>query len=109
MKHKRSKATDIPQKVKNKVWERDGMRCIICGNQIAMPNSHYIPRSSGGLGIEQNVVTMCADCHHEYDNGSMREVYGKEIREHLQKHYPGWSEADLVYNKFKWLEVAVNG
>ena len=23
----------------------------------------------GGLGIEQNVVTLCIQCHHDYDNG----------------------------------------
>ena len=28
MKSKRAKATDIPQKVKQAVWERDGGRCV---------------------------------------------------------------------------------
>ena len=106
MKHKMSKATDIPQRVKKAVWERDNHRCIICGNPESMPNSHYLPRSSAGLGIEQNVVTMCAKCHHEYDNGSMRDIYKAEIKEYLISKYPDWNEADIVYNKFKWLEVA---
>lgn len=107
MKHKKSKATDIPQKVKKKVWERDGMRCKMCGNPTAMPNAHYIPRSSGGLGIEENVVTMCAECHHEYDNGSKRDIYKEEIKEYLISKYPDWNEEDLVYDKFHWLKGVV--
>ena len=37
------------------------------------PNMHYISRAQGGLGIEENVVTGCQECHHEYDNGAKRE------------------------------------
>lgn len=43
--NKRSKACDISQKVKKKVWERDNHRCIICGSPYAMPNAHYISRA----------------------------------------------------------------
>ena len=66
MKSKRAKACDISKKVKDRVWERDGGRCIICGSPYAMPNSHYIRRSQGGLGIEENIVTMCLCCHNMY-------------------------------------------
>ena len=62
MKSKRAKACDISKKVKDIVWERDGHRCIICGSYQAMPNSHYIRRSQGGLGIPENIVTMCSRC-----------------------------------------------
>ena len=69
MKSKRTKATNISPKVKQKVWERDQGRCVICGNNYnVMPNSHFIRRSQGGLGIEQNVFTACTNftpnkCH----------------------------------------------
>ena len=62
MKSKRSKATDIPMSVKKKVWERDCGRCVVCGNHCnVMPNAHYIPRSKGGLGIEENIITLCTE------------------------------------------------
>ncbi len=79
MKSRRSKACDIPQSVKKKVWERDEERCVVCGNHQAMPNAHYISRAHGGLGIEQNIVTLCQTCHHEYDNSSMRPEYREVI------------------------------
>lgn len=99
MKSKRSKATDIPKKVKDKVWERDGHKCIICGSHYAMPNSHYISRSKGGLGIPENIITMCAVCHHLYDNGGKRDEMREEIRKYLMQHYPDLDESKLVYRK----------
>lgn len=97
---KRSKACDISQKVKKAVWERDNHYCIYCGNPQAMPNAHYIRRSKGGLGIEQNVVTLCTKCHHEYDNGSGRETIGAFIREYLMSQYEDWCEEKLIYRKW---------
>lgn len=101
MKTKRSKACDIPQVVKQKVWERDGARCIICGNPTAMPNAHYISRAHGGLGIEQNIVTLCHNCHHAYDNTPQRPLYREYIKNYLRGIYGAeWDEEQLVYNKF---------
>jgi len=98
---KRSKACDISQTVKNKVWERDQHRCIICGSSYAFPNSHYIKRSHGGLGIEQNVVTMCLECHHQYDNGKSAIHYQAIVRDYLKNKYDKWNEYDLRYTKYK--------
>lgn len=100
-KSKRAKACDISQKVKNRVWERDEGCCIICGNPQAMPNSHYIKRSRGGLGVEQNIATMCMSCHHEYDNGSgeKHDYVKRKFKEYLVNYYPDWNEEDLYYKK----------
>ena len=105
--NKRAKACDIPKKVKDAVWERDGHCCIICGSNIAMPNAHYISRNNGGLGIEENIVTLCTNmspnkCHYRYDFGSREEkeeIRGK-IRDYLADCYNEWSEDKLIYNRF---------
>ena len=107
MKTKRSQATDISMSVKKKVFERDGGRCVVCGNAInVMPNAHYISRSKGGLGIEENIVTLCTNlttnkCHHRYDNGTKveREKIKKIIQTYLRTKYPDWDEEKLVYKK----------
>lgn len=102
MKHKRSKATDIPYPVKQRVWERDNNCCILCGkNYTAMPNAHFIPRSKGGLGIEQNIVTLCAYCHHKYDFGDSEERNEMRhfIRNYLQNKYDDWNLENLIYHK----------
>lgn len=99
MKSKRSKLCDISQKTKEIVWERDCHRCIICGSPQAMPNAHYIPRSKGGLGIEQNIVTLCANCHFKTDHTTNRPIMLEMIKSHLQAKYEGWNEQDLIYRK----------
>lgn len=107
MKSKRSKATDISPKVKQAVWERDGGRCVICGNtHNVMPNAHFIPRSQGGLGIEENIVTLCTNltdnqCHYKYDFGSKdeREAIGGRIEDYLKSKYPNWDKEKLIYRR----------
>ena len=99
MKTKRAKACDITKKVKDIVWERDNHQCIICGSCYAMPNSHYIRRSQGGLGIEENIVTMCQRCHTEYDQGSGRAAIASYTEQYLRSKYPNWNPKKLIYKK----------
>lgn len=98
-KSKRSKACDIPPKIKRAAHERDKGLCVVCGKQ-GIPNAHYIPRSLGGLGIEENIVTLCIECHHEYDNGTKRKEYGEIIRQHLDRHYPDFPNDKRFYNRW---------
>lgn len=102
-KRKRSKATDITMKTKETVFERDRGGCVYCGRRGygVMPNAHFIPRSRGGLGVEENVVTLCQACHRNFDFGGrdLREHYRDYIRMYLQSKYSNWNEKDLIYKK----------
>ena len=71
-----------------------------------MPNAHYIPRSKGGLGIEENIVTLCTEftlnkCHRKYDFGNKdeRKKIGNIIKNYLQSKYDNWNEEQLYYKK----------
>lgn len=99
MKTNRSKECDIPKKVKLVVWERDNHRCIFCGSPNAMPNAHIVPRSKGGLGIEENVVTACYECHYKMDQTTERKMMIKKAIAHQQSIYPDWNEEKLRYRK----------
>ena len=98
---KRAKAVDIPTSERKKVLVRDKGFCVVCG-QPGIPNSHYIKRSQGGLGIEQNVVCLCVECHNAYDNGNdkmkTKMIHGK-VKKYLKRQYKGWKEEDLYYKK----------
>lgn len=106
-KGKRAKATGITQRVKQIVFERDNRKCVVCGNmKNVMPNAHYISRNKGGLGIPENIVTLCTrltetDCHYKYDFGTEKErEYCKQtIERHLRRHYKDWDESNLVFQK----------
>lgn len=97
-KSKRTKALEIPLKVKEKVLERDGC-CVYCGRQ-GQPNAHYIARSQGGLGIEENILTLCFDCHRKYDQSTERQKMRAYFAEYLKSKYPDWNEEKLVYKKY---------
>ena len=104
MKSKRSRATDIPMKVKQVVWERDNHCCILCkkSGYGVMPNAHFIPRSKGGLGVEENIVTLCQQCHYNYDfgNSEQQSTYRNFIRNYLKRNYwTTWEEENLIYKR----------
>ena len=99
--HKRTKALSISPKVKNAVYERDGGCCIWCGSPEGQPNAHYIPRSQGGLGIEENILTLCWGCHMKFDQTTERPKMREYFKEYLKSKYPEWDESKLYYQKYK--------
>lgn len=102
--HKRTKELSISKKVKERVWERDEYQCILCGSNEGMPCAHYISRSQGGLGIEENIVTLCYLCHQEYDNSEKRPILKPLIKSYLQSKYFGWDEQKLIYRKWSYVK-----
>lgn len=109
MKSQRTKALEIPIKVKRAVAERDSIDghpcCIWCGkpaplsDTLAFSNAHYIPRSDGGLGIEENILTLCWECHMKYDQSTERRKMKAFFKKHLEGAYPEWDEEKLIYKK----------
>lgn len=97
---KRSRACDISPRVRARVYARD-CECIICHSTNILQVAHYIGRAQGGLGIEENLVLLCAECHTRYDNGDKRREYGEFIKSYLTWNYPNWDEKDLVYDKWR--------
>ena len=96
--HKRTKALAISKAVKEAVYARDGGRCVVCGMR-GSPNAHYISRAHGGLGIEQNIVTLCHNCHRRYDQSISREIIGSVIADYMRTKYKDWDPVDLIYRK----------
>lgn len=97
--NKMTRACNISLRTKRIVEQRDGGRCVVCGSYWGLPNAHYIPRSHGGLGIPENIVTLCPICHQRYDNSVRRKEYKEIIRHYLQVKYPDWNEEKLIYRK----------
>lgn len=99
MKSRVSRACDISPTVRCKVLERDGKRCIICGKQQRLQIAHYISRARLGLGIPENLVTLCVHCHFDFDNGKYHAEHKKHIEGYLKEHYPEWDKTKLIYKK----------
>lgn len=101
--HKRTKACMIPKAVKERVWDRDGHKCVGCGRYAPMDwaCAHYIPRSHGGRGdIPQNILTLCPECHRAFDEGPDRENLKEKYLDYLEGVYGPLNMRDLVYRKW---------
>ncbi len=47
------------------VLERDGWRCQLCGQIAELQVHHMKPRSRMGDDALQNLIAVCARCHHD--------------------------------------------
>lgn len=107
--HRRTKSLGITILVKEEVADRDSFDgwtcCVLCGtpaptyNRLAFSNAHYISRSQGGMGVEENILTLCPRCHHRYDQTEEREMLKPFFGRYLKERYPDWEESKLVYKK----------
>ena len=108
-KAKRTKALEIPIEVKKAVAERDSVDghpcCIWCGtpaplsNPLAFSNAHYISRGQGGLGIEENILTLDWECHLRFDQSEYRAEMQEFFKDYLHSKHPDWDEKKLIYRK----------
>ena len=97
---RRAKALQISSFVRLLVSRRDDGLCVYC-RRPGNPEAHFIPRSKGGLGVPQNILTLCRECHDKYDFGAREEREGMReyFREYLSSKYDDWSEEKLIYHK----------
>lgn len=106
-KSKRTKALEIPIEEKYKVAERDSQDgrpcCIWCGTAapgyIDWSCCHVVPRSQGGMGIAQNIVTLCPTCHTKFDQSTERSEMRIVIENYLKGKYKYWTRRKCIYNK----------
>lgn len=105
---KETKRTGIPGTVKEVVFARDDHKCVLCWSAEGVPNAHVVRRSQGGLGVEQNIVTLCPACHRAFDEGAGLERLGRgTTREslycylvgYLRQFYPDWTRESVTYKK----------
>lgn len=109
-KSKRAKACEFSTDVKTAIMQRDKYQCLFCRLQKFGKSEcdwiqdimHYVNKSAGGLGIEQNGVLGCRYHHQLLDNGNKgyRQEMLQYMREYLQSQYRDWREEDLYYRKY---------
>ena len=114
---KRARKAEFTAKTRRIIEVRDN-GCIFCQMHYHMEKAfemdlsvfsimHFIPRSAGGLGIEQNGAVGCQYHHDMLDNGNggHREEMLELFEEYLSSIYDDWDKAKLKYNKWSFLEV----
>lgn len=112
---KRTRKLQFSRKEKEKVFNRDNGRCIFCkkGGFTMCEDDfqheikdimHYVPKSAGGLGIEQNGAVGCRYHHTLLDNGSrgMRKQMLVYFEKYLKSQYSDWKKEELVFKKYNF-------
>lgn len=49
--------------LRQQILRRDGWRCHACGSMQNLEVHHLTFRSHGGDDSEENLITLCAECH----------------------------------------------
>lgn len=106
---KRAKATSFSRQTVEKIMQRDRYQCLFCRlgkygvSECAWIQDimHYINRSAGGLGIEQNGIVGCRYHHSLLDNGNKgyRKAMLEDMKTYLKSKYPEWNEEELYYRR----------
>ena len=58
-----SRSRNISQEVRDKVWNRDGGKCVDCGSNENLEFDHIIPHSKGGANTYRNIQLLCEKCN----------------------------------------------
>lgn len=53
----------VPTAVRERVYDRDGRRCLACGTTEALTIDHVVPLDLGGRHAEDNFQTLCRPCN----------------------------------------------
>ena len=65
---KKKRSRKISQDVKDKVWNRDGGKCVECGSNENLEFDHIIPHSKGGANTYRNIQLLCENCNRSKSN-----------------------------------------
>ena len=62
---RRRQPVEIWRETREKVWERDGRKCVRCDTPVALDECHIDHIKSGKLGTNEldNLRTLCRRCH----------------------------------------------
>lgn len=93
--------TDISKDTRKIVLLRDSYYdvpvCQSCGSPYNLELAHFVPRSRGGMGIPENLVTLCHKCHQASHNAddNIRNI----MLRRLEQCYEDWCESKVISKK----------
>jgi 5-methylcytosine-specific restriction endonuclease McrA len=62
-------SADSYRKLRAEVLQRDGWRCQTCGSRDRLQVHHIRSRGRLGDDTDENLITLCADCHSDIHRG----------------------------------------
>lgn len=69
----------IPKWIRERVYERDGHRCLVCGATERLSLDHIVHFSRGGEDTVDNLRTLCRSCNSSRRTRTDIEWLGAEV------------------------------
>jgi 5-methylcytosine-specific restriction endonuclease McrA len=103
---------EFPAKIKEKIFRRDGYRCIVCGrgreNGVEIHADHKIPFDKGGKNVIDNGQTLCSEhnllkkrySQTEFGKRFLIRLYLEAIKKEDEKMIQFCKEIFNVYDKY---------
>lgn len=64
-KNKKNNTRKKARRKKDKIFTRDGNKCLNCGSGYDLTLDHIVPISKGGTSKSENLQTLCKICNKE--------------------------------------------
>lgn len=93
-------------KLRDKVLNRDGYMCRLCGSNENLEVHHMLAITFGGKSTMKNLITLCADCHYyaPEDGIESNERYLRDrnrvVYEHLVNYPDSFAMMLVAYVEF---------
>jgi len=59
---------ELTDRIRNQLVRRFGENCARCFQQKEVEAAHIVPLEIGARTTEDNLILLCTDCHHKYDD-----------------------------------------
>ncbi|MGH9680385.1 MAG: HNH endonuclease [Candidatus Acidiferrales bacterium] len=69
---------EADRQLHHEVLKRDGWRCQGCGRTESLQVHHIKPRGRLGDDAEENLITLCSDCHQACHGSPAYSIHGKD-------------------------------
>ena len=87
---------DIPNNIRNLVYERDNYKCQICGRKNNLHIHHVIKRANGGDHSLDNLITLCSSCHRHIEIGYLDNAISSCLKNALNSECNKYDKYDLI-------------
>lgn len=92
----------LSNKQRKAIYRRDGYQCALCGSTRYLQLHHCIPRGKGGKDTDQNLITLCSDCHalahglnlHDYPDMRQSDIELLIVEYLADEYAPDWDPGE---------------
>jgi hypothetical protein len=100
------KGSPFPESVKLEARRRAFFRCCYCHDRPGDQVHHLLAQEHGGLGVIENAILLCVQCHADYGHRPEKRLQLQQARDHWYEIVERRYSAPLVEEVLKLDDLA---